>query len=281
MGRLWIGAGSVVLLLTMCAAGVDKVTSEDVIAKSLDSIGKAEARTAPTLRTAQGIATLDLTSGGSGHMDGTMTVASMGGKFNFLMYFNASDYVGDQFKFDGQKPFIADNTTTERRNLGYFVYRHDLILKQGLWGGVWNTGWPLFDLKSKNAVLRPEKSKKIDGKDMLVFSYEPKRMETEMRIHLYFEPDTYRHVRTVYEYYGPVGNVPAITVTEEFSDFKEEHGLTLPHGWVIRLEPNASAMGDTTGFGGYAMLWKLKLNQVGVGNPPTEKPASAPAKPGN
>jgi hypothetical protein len=280
MGKRWFYAASALLLISSFAAA-EKVDPADVVAKNLDSIGKAEARTAPTLRSGQGIATMDVTAGGSGHMDGTVTVASMGGKFNFLMYFNASDYVGDQFKFDGQKAFVADNTTTQRRNLAFFMYRHDIILKQGLWGGVWNTGWPLFDLKAKNAALRPEKNKKIDGKEMLVFSYEPKHMETEMRIHLYFEPDTYRHVLTVYEYYGPIGNVPALSVTEEFSDFKDEHGLMLPHTWVVRYEPSETAAGDLGIAGTNSLLWKLKINQVGVGNAPAEKPASAPTKPGN
>jgi hypothetical protein len=258
-----------------------KADPADVVAKSLDSFGKPDVRTAPTLRSGQGTATLDVTAGGSGHMDGTVTVASLGGKFNFLMYFNASNYVGDNFKFDGQKTFIAPNTTTQRLNLAFFMHRHDIILKQGLWGGVWNTGWPLFDLKAKNAVLRPEKSKRIDGKDMLVFSYEPKHMETELRIHLYFEPDTYRHVRTLYEYFGPIANVPALTVTEEFSDFKDEHGLMLPHTWFIRYEPTETAAGDLGTLGTNSLLWKLKINQVGVGNPPAAKPGTAAPKPGN
>ena len=280
MRRGIVGIASALLLMSAWAVA-DKVDPADVIAKNLDSIGKPEARTAPLLRTGQGVATLDVTAGGSGHMDGTMTVASMDGKFNFLMYFNAQNYVGDQFKFDGQKSFIADNTTTQRRNLGFFMYRHDIILKQGLWGGVWNTGWPLFDLKSKNATLHPEKSKKIDGKDMLVFSYEPKKMETEMRIHLYFEPDTYRHVRTVYEYFGPAGNIPALVVTEEFKDFKEEHGLTLPHTWWVRYEPSQTVQGDAGVLGTNSMLWKLSINKVSVSNPAEQKTAAPAPKPGN
>ena len=274
-----VGFAGALLLLSSWAAA-EKVDPAEVIAKNLDSIGKADVRTAPLLRSGQGTATLDVTSGGSGHMDGTMTVASMDGKFNFLMYFNAHDYVGDQFKFDGQKAFVADNTTTTRRNLGFFMYRHDVILKQGLWGSVWNTGWPLANLKDKNAVMRQEKNKKIDGKEMLVFSYEPKKMETEMRIHLYFEPDTGRHVRTVYEYYGPSANVPALTVTEEFRDFKEEHGLTLPHTWWVRYEPSQTVQGDAGVLGTNSLLWKLNINQVSVTNP-AAKPAASPAKPGN
>jgi len=248
-----------VMGLAVAAGAAEKVSSEDLVTKHLSAIGSVEARTAKTLRSGSGTVSLDLMSGASGHMDGTATVASMDKKFNFVMYFDAPEYVGEQFKFDGQNTFVANNTTDRKFNLANFMWAHSVILKQGLWGGVWNTGWPLLDLKTNNAELKPEGTQKVNGKEQLKFIYRGKHIESELRIHLYFDPDTFRHTMTRYEFYGPVGNIPAIQVTEEFGDFHEEKGVTLPHAWTIRYEPEPTAQ-----VGGYTMLWKVQLPKVAV-----------------
>ena len=62
-------------------------------------------------------------------------------------------------------------------------------------------------------------------------------------IRLYFEPETFRHIGSTYEYESQVtamaGNMPGSEkiierVEENFSDFKQEGGLTLPHHWQLR-----------------------------------------------
>src|SRR3954467_228355 len=93
--------GLLICGLVGVAGAADKVKPEEVVAKHLDAIGSIEARTAKTLRSGNGTASMDVLSGGAGHMDGTTTVASMDKKFNFVMFFNAPQYVGEQFKFDG------------------------------------------------------------------------------------------------------------------------------------------------------------------------------------
>ncbi len=224
----------------------------------MDAIGKPEVRTAETLRTGQGTATLELLSGATGYLSGTSTVASMGKKFNFLMYFNAPAYTGEQFKFDGSTAFVADNDQArfQRVNLAFFMYRHEVILKEGLWGGIWNAAWPLYDLAARSAELKYEGLKKVDGKKLLEYRYIPKHAERELTVHLVFDPETFRHVQSVYEITGPVGNVPALTVSETFGDFRDERGLMLPHSWDIRYEPDQA--------GAYLAHWKVTLNNVKV-----------------
>jgi hypothetical protein len=280
--RVLVKTTVTILALGALALGAAKETPADVVAKHLDAIGSPEARSAATLRTATGKATADVISGGSGHMEGTVTVASMGSQFNFVMSFNSGDYIGEQFKFDGKNTFVADNAVAHRIHLGMFMYEHDAILKEGIWGGVWNTSWPLYDLKSRNAQFKAEGVKKVDGRKLLQFSYEPKHVERELRIHLYFEPDTFRHVKTVYELFG-AANVPALTVTEDFSDFRDERGLMLPHAWQIRYEPDQQS-GDVGLKGGaYSLRWNLTLHAVQIASataaaPSAVAPVAAPAK---
>lgn len=243
---------AVVSLVCLASAGDEPV---DLVTKHLDSIGKPEARLANTLRTGKGTATLDIVSGGAGHLQGTSMVASMGKQFNFLMYFNAGSYNGEQFKFDGQKALVADNSIDRRENLAYFMYQHDVILKEGLWGGVWNSGWPLNDLKGKNAELKFERTKKVDGKELLEYLYRPKHSERELLIHLFFDPATYRHVRTEYDWRTP-GDLVGLSVSEGFSDFRDEKGLMLPHTWAISYEPGQVATST--------MNWKVELSDVRV-----------------
>lgn len=264
--RSLIAVASFLSLVVCVSTASDNPSPADLVAKHLDSIGKVEDRTANTLRSANGTATADFLSGGTGNLVGTSTVASMGKQFNFLLYFNSPNYMGDNFKFDGSKATVAnsDQTQFKRRNLSFFMYRHDTILKEGLWGGVWNAGWPLYDLKARNAQLKPEGAKNVDGKKLLQYRYVPKKAEQELSVHLMFDPDTFRHVRTVYEIFGPTGNVPAITVTESFADFREEKGLMLPHNWTIRLEPDQAQANAVYGEQISTMVWKLDFNKVNV-----------------
>lgn len=256
--RFVVGVTVAITILVFQVIASDNPSPSDLVAKHLDSIGKLEDRKANTLRTGKGTATLDVLSGGSGHMAGTSTVASMGKQFNFLMFFNAPGYMGEQFKFDGDKVTVADNDQVryQRRNLGLFMYQHDVILKEGLWGGVWNAAWPLYDLKARSAELKYEGTKNVDGKRLLEYRYIPRHAERELTVHLLFEPDAFRHVRTIYEVNGPIGNLPAITVTEAFDDFRDEKGLMLPHSWNIRFDPDQIA---TT-----MLLWKVNLSDVMV-----------------
>jgi hypothetical protein len=223
-GRQFIGFSIALLVMTISAFAADNVPPADLQAKHLDSIGTPEVRKAGTLRSGSGTATFGIVSGGAGHMQGTAMVASMGKQFNFLMYFNAGSYTGEQFKFDGEKALIAANSVDRRINLALFMYQHNVILTEGLWGGVWNAGWPLNDLKAKSAEMKFERMKKVGGKQFLEYLYRPNRSERELYIHLFFDPETYRHVPTVYEFKGTFSDVAGTSVTEEFSDFRDEKG---------------------------------------------------------
>jgi hypothetical protein len=97
--------------------------------------------------------------------------------------------------------------------------------------------------------LKYEGLKKISGQQLHDISYIPKKRSEsgDLSIHLYFEPETYHHVLTVYRVTmahdsGQTLSDPnqtTVIVEERFADFQQVDGLTLPRHWDIRyrVEP--------------------------------------------
>lgn len=225
---------------------------EDVVAKHLDSIGTLQARKDVKSRVIQGGATYRVIVGGSGAIDGKYVFASDGSRSNFLFKINASSYHGEQFICDGNKTSIAatwsDKTHSE---FGDFVLAQDIFLKDNLLGGVWSTGWPLLDVEGRRPKLHLEGLKKIDGKELLGLRYQP-RKSTDLDIVMYFDPQTYRHVMTVYSVEPPrsiEGGELAqaqqlhkrYNVEERFSEFQTVDGLTLPSHYDLRFTLEAES----------------------------------------
>lgn len=171
---------------------------EDIVARSLDAMGTAQARAAAKSRVNQGAAKYSALSGGVGNLEGKGVLVSEGRKLQLMMKFPNNDYKGEQFITDGDKVRVAATASTQTRSsLGQFVYSQDVIVKEGLLGGELSTAWPLLTLQEHKAKLSYEGEKTIDGKKLLDVRYKPKK-NSDLDIHLYFEPDTYRHVMTVY-----------------------------------------------------------------------------------
>ncbi len=217
----------------------------DVVTKHLDSIGTAQARDAVKSRVVQGRVTYRILVGGSGAIDGKFVAATEGSKSDFLFKINGGTYRGEQFIYDGNKISVAGTYADESRSeFGNFVLAQDMVLRENLLGGVWSVDWPLLDVEGRKAKLHAEGTKKVDGKELLVLGYQP-RKSTDLDIFLYFDPQTYRHVMTTYEMQpstGMAGGETAMAgkqarryrLEEHFSDFKTADGLTLPTHYDLR-----------------------------------------------
>ena len=235
-------------LLAPCPAlwaGAD-IKPEELIAKHLDSIGSVRVRSATKSRAIQGGTTYRVLAGGSGAIDGKFQLASEGQKSDFLFRINASGFQGEQFICDGKKISVAGTWSDKTRSeFGNFVLVQDILLRENLLGGVWSTAWPLLDLESHKAKLHVQGIKKIDGKELLAVRYEP-RKNTDLEIFLYFDPQTYQHVETIYTMDPSVSNVGGETaqagkqprhyrIEERFSEFRTLDGLTLPYHYDLRF----------------------------------------------
>jgi hypothetical protein len=221
------------------------MTPAELIAKHLDSIGSAQTRGAIKSRVVQGPATYRILAGGTGAIDGRSVFASEGDKSNVLLKIDASGYRGEQFICDGKKISVAGTYADKTRSeLGNFVLGQDVIVRE-LLGGVWSVGWPLLDIEGRKAQVHYEGSRKVDGRELLVLRYRP-RKGTDLDILMYFDPATYQHVMTAYKASRQTGlgrsevqtarrSPTYYEIEERFSDFRTADGLTLPTHYDLRF----------------------------------------------
>jgi hypothetical protein len=127
-------------------------------------------------------------------------------------------------------------------------------MKEGLLGGVFSTGWPLLNLKDKPVTLAYREAT-IDGRRLHEIEYRPNQGLRDMKIKLYFDLETYRHVRTEYRVQvrddmsaasvsigGDTSGFATLrqglpdsyyVLTEKFDDFKKVGAMMLPHSYTI------------------------------------------------
>ena len=172
-------------------------------------------------------------------------MVSAGTKLRINMKFPALDYSGEDLAYDGAKVATGILRSGNRSALSAFLSQQDVPLKEGLLGGVLSTAWPLLRFNEQQPRLEYKGLKKIEGRELHEISYRPRKGSSELKILLHFDPATFRHVRTQYSYQiaAPVGPRERPTLNqdsyysliEEFDDFREADGLTLPHKYRLQM----------------------------------------------
>src|SRR5664279_1737150 len=276
----------VVAMVAMLSISPAKDESQlgDLVKQHLNSIGTEQARVAVKSRATEGTVSFQVENATSGRQDGKEVFVSDGGKFVSLLKLPNPNYHGERFVSDGKKTLIAQVKPGAWSRLGEFVMVHNEILTEGLWGGTLSTGWALAHLDERLAKLQDRGLKKVNGRDLRRVDYSPKK-RSDLEIQLYFEPDTFRHVMTVYSMtISPQMGASEIATArqqetryrleERFADFKSVDGLTLPQRWTIEFtfENGAGAMADaqnlTATVTGEAGIIPIGAAGVGSGNSP-------------
>ena len=143
-------AFAVVLLFSLASLhtfAVEPVVNPDqIVANHLNSIGAEAVRTGGQGRVAEGAAQFRILTGGSATLDGKSVLVSTGRKFQLMMKFPNTDYHGERIVFDGDRVQIAGATAQQARSIfGEFIRTQDVIIREGLLGGVLSTSWPLLE----------------------------------------------------------------------------------------------------------------------------------------
>jgi hypothetical protein len=181
-----------------CSSAKDKeLTPEEIVAAHLKSIGTPDLLANINTRGMRGKTSVEFVQGGVGVLAGQCMVASSGRSLSIILKYGGRDYPGEYFAFDGSDVEVSNITPGQRSPLGDFIFRYKGMMKEGLLGGVWSLGWPLLDVKKRDASLK-YKSAKADGRDLHEIDYTPKGNMNNIKVKLFFEPDTFRHVRTEY-----------------------------------------------------------------------------------
>jgi hypothetical protein len=277
--RLGFGITSLLIFLaTLSSAGwraqavdKEKLTAEEVVAKHLKSIGTAEDIAAAKTRIVVGTSLFTARSPGAGQNSGLSMLFSEGEKSVIAMTFANPNYPHEKFGYDGANLVISYTKPGVRSTLGDFIFRRTTIFKEGLMGGTLSTAWPLLDWDKEKARLEYGGTKKIGGRETHVLKYTP-RKGSDMKISLYFDGETFQHVRTEYaQTVAPqMGATPDASkegqrelhyvLEEHFSDFRKEGKLTLPHVYKIKL------MKEGTGTT-YLADWEMAFTKFSFNQP--------------
>ncbi len=264
-GQASIILGLVLAAVIPCTAKEPKLTSDEIISRHLDSIGSADARAATVSRVSQGKVVFAEIIRHSLRLEGAATLLSQQRKHKCEFQFGNPQYPGEQFVFDGNHELVALVDPTNRSRLGNFLFLQEEVLREGLFGGVLTTAWPLLNTQNTNPALKYDGLKKINGQQLHEISYVPKKRSEsgELSIRLYFEPETYHHVLTVYTLTVLHGskalsdpNQTTVIVEERFGDFQPVDGLTLPRHWDIRYRVEPQNFAEEYD-------WDVSLTQIG------------------
>ena len=272
------------LMVVLAAAGVSaqKLKPEEIVAKHLESIGSAEARAAAKTRMMVGDASVVFLSQKNQPTVGRVVMASSGDKNFFGLTLNAMDYPGEKFSFDGSKARVAlPEKNTPRSYLNIFVQGMNSVLRDSLLGGALNSSWVLMDVATKKAKVGGGGLKKVDGKDYYSLSYSP-RGGGDYNVTLFFDKDTFRHVRTEYTRTSSsaIGTNPnqssgfsetRIKIIETFDDFKTQGGLMLPNAYKFLYS-------ETGQRGTREVEWAYAFNEFAFNQPLDEKTFDIDAK---
>jgi hypothetical protein len=237
--------------------------AEDLVAKHLDAIGTPEARNAIKSRTLQGDAAVKFVMGGNGVINGKAVMDSTTSASLLRIKFEDTPmhYSGEQFTYDGKKVNIAMFKPGAWSPLGMFMRSQgDDLIKEGLFGGVLTSDWALLDVANKKPKLSYDGLKTVNGRSLHQLTYKMRKGPNDMVTRLYFEPETFRHVYSVYTLTRTPGlgspseaspdPTPAdigglgtselntarqqpqrLRLEETFSDFVTFNGVTLPTTW--------------------------------------------------
>ncbi len=228
-----------------------KLTADEVIASHLESIGTAEARSAFKSVVAQGEVTVTIRVGGSGHAKGGAVMASQGPMSLIGFIFGPQEYSNEKIAFNGQKLTLGELRPGVRTRFGDFVRTHDVLFKEGLLGGTLSTAWPFRDMNEPKGKIKYLGTKNLNDRKAYILGYDP-RSGGNLEIKLYFDAETFQHVRTEYqqEFVAPSVSNPdkaarqkgtRFKLSEDFSDFRREANVMLPHTYKIQLTIDTEA----------------------------------------
>lgn len=233
---------AVLLVLPAPARGEGgEMRVEDLLEKHLGFLTDGKAPLSVDNRLVMGTCSFRVLIGRSASLSGPVNFLSQGNKVRLLVRFNDSGYRGENVIHDGKSLRVDQINPGARSQLGDFFYRFEEVVREGLVGGVLSTAWPLLDLKRRQARLEYQGLKKIEGRELHEVTYRAKR-PGEARVHLYFDPESYGHVLTIYRVMVSRSGSVAIrttrdrfTLEESFGDFRSLDGWALPSQWSVKL----------------------------------------------
>ena len=222
-----------------------RMTAEQVIAGHLNSIGAADARRASGGRIIFGTCNATLRGLRVGTLTGQAVLASENERSLIGIKFDSPDYPHEKMGFDGNAFRVGYAAPGRRTVLGSFLLSNETVFKDGLVGGTLSSAWPFLAASEGAGRMEYAGTEQIDDRRTHKIRYTPRR-GSDLQITLFFDADNFRHLRTQYERsVAPgIGRNPDASaglretryrMVENFSEYKTEGKLTLPHRYELGL----------------------------------------------
>jgi len=234
---------------------VPKLSPEEIIAKHVASVGTPAAISAVKSRVFMGRAQLTSKIGYIGQLMGQAQLASSGDSIILATIFNSNDYPYEKAAFDG-KDVSVGRPNGSLTPFGEFIKANKGIVKEGLFGGVLSTGWPLLDQKGK-LKFENAGTAEISGRQLYKLKVTGGGLG-DLKVILFFDAENFYHVATEYTQVKSVGitarNNPRpenddfgtvtttgmanteetrMTLIERFSNFVKSGEVVTPMNYVI------------------------------------------------
>jgi len=269
-------------LFTTCTLYAQELTPEQLVAEHVKSIGAPALLEKIKSQSFIGFPEVKFIQGMQGTMTGqSALVVSQEGHIAIAMNFADKDYPGEYFAYDGNTVSVKNMKPGLRSPIADFIFRFNKIMKQGMVGGVLSTSWPLLKIKEQGAEMKCRKTK-VEGREVYELEYRPKDFIGNMTIRMYFDPTTFRHVRTEYKVrtqddastnyalgnpddpreveMGGIGAVRGESIyilVEKFDDFEKVGGVTLPKKYILNYNI------EGTGQSAFIANWTINITQAG------------------
>jgi hypothetical protein len=242
----------------------EKLTAQEVLTGHLASIGTPEAIAKIKSRAMAGNGRLTPLRGFFGKtLTGPVQFASVDDKLLFVMMLNSNEYPYEKFAYNGKDITVGKMPSGDRTPLGEFLKSASNIIKQGIFGGTLSARWDLLNFDPKNAKLEYAGLENSNNRKLHKVKYSSSKTGM-LKVNLYFEADTFRHVLSEYQYrLSPAITSNSLessqlkekryTLVEQFSDFVQVEGVTLPQSYVLNLTNEEDSV--------TALEWAVKFSQ--------------------
>jgi len=270
-----------IIAVHLHGAPADNPSPEQLISAHLKAFGVPDASSQIKSISFVGTTDAEFIQGMHGKMNGTVVSVSQGAKMGMVMKFQDQNYPGEYFAYDGKSVTVGNIQPGLKSPIADFLYRYNKVMKNGMLGGVFSNAWPLLNIKRSKPSYMNVRKTKVEGTELYELEYNPKDRHGDMRIRLFFDPETYRHVRTEYKVrtdndvttgFNEDPETPLAisrqvkgesyyTLTEKFDDFKKVGSLTMPHSYTLDY------MIDGPAQAGFIAKWKMNVLEIGFNTP--------------
>ena len=253
---------AVVFLSTAGVSVGQDLKAEEILEKHIAALGGRAKLAGIKNRLAAGASSFE-SKLPSRKAEGKALISSDKENLMFIASFASKEYPMEKIGFFNNDVSLPWVTAGTRSPLGAYLADHKKVLSDGLFTGAISSNWALLDLDKRSAKLGPGGTKKIDGRKVYALDYLSKGIGSqEFTIRMFFDAETFHHVRTEYRHeisagadpFGTLGRQAGvrISLTEVFGDFRTVDGYTFPYDYraSYRTESNS---------GTYEYEWGVKI----------------------